>query len=133
MEKFALNGKWQIKSNTYDTTGEIPGSVYTALLANGLMEDPFYRDNEAKALAIMDEEFVFTKEFVYAKKSDSVLLVCEGIDTLCDIYVNNQFVAHTDNMHRAYYLEVASYLTDGENVIKMVFPPYDAYIKAKSK
>ena len=68
MEKFELNGKWQIKSNTYDTVGTVPGTVYSALLANGLMEDPFYRDNEAKALAILDEEFAFIKEFEYTKK-----------------------------------------------------------------
>ena len=58
MEKFLLNGKWKIQSNTYDTVGDVPGSVYSALLQNGLMEDPFYRDNERKALEIMDEEFV---------------------------------------------------------------------------
>ena len=133
MEKFTLNGQWNISSKTYDVVGEIPGSVYTALLANGLMEDPFYRDNEAKALAIMDEAFVFTKEFEYTKKSESILLVCEGIDTLCDLYINGKFVAHTNNMHRTYYLEVAPYLVDGKNVIKAVFPPLDAYIKAKTK
>ena len=133
MERFTLNGKWKITSNTYDVTGNVPGSVYSALLANGLIEDPFYRDNEAKALAIMDEEFTFTKEFTYTKPSNSVLLVCEGIDTLCDIYLNEQFVARVNNMHRTYYLEVAKYLVDGKNVIKAVFPPLDAYIKAKAK
>ncbi|MBQ8876334.1 MAG: glycoside hydrolase family 2 protein [Clostridia bacterium] len=133
MEKFLLNGKWRIKSNSYDTVGEVPGSVYSALLKNGLMEDPFYRDNERKALAIMDEEFVFTKEFSYVKSSKKILLVCEGIDTLCDLYINGQFVAHTDNMHRAYVFDVTQYLVDGDNVIKAVFPSYDAYIKAKRK
>ena len=133
MEKITLNGQWNISSKTYNVVGEIPGSVYTALLANGLMEDPFHRDNEAKALAIMDEEFVFTREFEYTKKSDSILLVCEGIDTLCDLYINGKFVAHMNNMHRTYYLEVAPYLADGKNVIKAVFPPLDAYIKAKTK
>ena len=133
MEKFTLNGEWKISSNTYDVVGQVPGSVYTALLANGKMEDPFYRDNEAKALAIMDEEFVFTREFEYAKKSNRILLVCEGIDTLCDLYINDEFVAHTNNMHRTYYLDVTKYLVNGKNVIKAVFPPYDAYIKAKNK
>ena len=133
MDKVELNGEWKITSKTYDLIGKVPGSVYSALLRNGLMEDPFYRDNEPKALAIMDEEFIFTKKFQYVKKSKSVLLVCEGIDTLCDIFINGQFVAHTDNMHRTYVLEVSSYLRDGENEIKAVFPPFDAYIKAKHK
>ena len=118
MEKFLLNGKWRIQSNTYDTVGDVPGSVYSALLVSGLMEDPFYRDNERKALDIMDEEFVFTKEFEYKKKSDKILLVCEGIDTLCDLYINGNFVAHTNNMHRTYVFDVAQYLLDGKNVIK---------------
>ena len=131
MEKYVLNGEWQIKSNTYETVGQVPGSVYSALLSAGLMEDPFYRDNEQKSLEIMDEEFVFTKTFTYKKKSDKILLVCEGIDTLCDLYINGQFVAHTDNMHRKYTFDVTAYLVDGENEIKAVFPPYDAYIKEK--
>jgi len=133
MEKFNLNGKWRITGGKYDVYGNVPGSVYSALLDNGLMEDPFYRDNEEKSLAIMDDEFVFTKEFEYTKKSNSVLLVCEGIDTLCDLYINGNLVAHTENMHRTYYFEVAKYLVDGKNTIKAVFPPYDKYIKAKSE
>lgn len=133
MDKFSLNGKWKIKSNSYTAEGDIPGSVYSILMSNGLMEDPFYRDNERKALAIMDEEFTFIKEFVYTKHSSSILLVCEGIDTLCDLYINDQFVAHVDNMHRKYCFEVADYLVNGKNIVKAVFPPYDAYIKAKTK
>ena len=133
MKKLDLNGKWKITSNTYEVEGDVPGSVYSALLANGLMEDPFYRDNEAKALAIMDEEFTFTRTFEYHKNMKKPLLVCEGIDTLCDLYINGKLVAHTDNMHRTYYFDVKSYLIDGENTIKAVFPPFDAFIKAKSK
>ncbi len=133
MEKFSLNGIWRIKSDSYDVEGKVPGSVYSALMEKGLLDDPFYRDNEGKALAVTDEEFVFSREFEYHKASDSVLLVCEGIDTLCDLYINGHLVAHTDNMHRAYYFEVADYLADGKNEIKAVFPSYDAYIKARHK
>lgn len=131
MEKLYLNGKWRIQSNTYDVLGDVPGSVYSALLSSGLMQDPFYRDNELIAQAIMDEEFTFSRDFQYEKQSKSVLLVLEGIDTLCDIYINDNFVAHTENMHRTYYLEVGDYLKVGKNQIKAVFHSYDAYIKAK--
>ena len=129
MEKFSLNGKWRIQSNTYDIIGKVPGSVYSALLDNGLMDDPFYRDNERKALAIMNEQFTFTKEFKYTKKSDSILLVCEGLDTVCSLYINGRLVARTDNMHRTYYFEVAPYLVNGKNTIKAVFAPVGPYIK----
>ncbi|MBQ8726084.1 MAG: glycoside hydrolase family 2 protein [Clostridia bacterium] len=133
MDKFTLNGKWQIKGGAYELVGDVPGTVYSNLLAQNLMEDPFYRDNEAKALAILDEEFVFLKDFDYVKTSNKILLVCEGLDSLCDLYVNGNFVAHTDNMHREYTFDVTDYLKDGANQIKAVFPPYDRYIKEKSK
>ena len=106
MEKFNLNGQWKITSNTYDVVGEVPGSVYAALLANGKIEDPFYRGNEKNALAIMDEDFTFTKEFEYVKKSDSILLVCEGLDTLCDLYINGKFffgIVVCKQFYLAYY------------------------------
>ena len=125
-----LDGEWRISSKTYDVTGKVPGSVYSALLAKGLMEDPFYRDNEGKALKIMDEEFEFSRKFIYVKESKSVLLVFEGIDTLGDIFLNGKLVGHVDNMFRKYVFEVADYLLDGENEIKVVFPPYDEYISA---
>lgn len=79
MEKFTLNGQWHINSKTYDVIGGVPGSVYATLLANGLMEDPFYRDNEAKALAIMDEAFVFTRE-LNTRKNRTVSLARKRVN-----------------------------------------------------
>jgi beta-mannosidase len=79
----------------------------------------------------MDEEFVFSREFDYTATSKKTLLVCEGLDTLCDVYLNGKFVAHTDNMHRSYYFDVSQFLVEGKNEIKAVFPPFDAYIKKK--
>lgn len=129
MKKFYLNGTWQLIGGNYNTEGKIPGSVYSILLNKGLMEDPYYRDNELKALEIMDNEFIFSKKFTYKKSAKNILLVCEGIDTLCNIFINGEKIAYVENMHRTYTFDVAEYLIDGENEIKMVFLPVDKYIK----
>lgn len=34
---------------------QVPGTVYTDLLRNGQMEDPFWKDNEYKALDLMEK------------------------------------------------------------------------------
>ena len=129
MKKYNLNGIWNLKGGGYEAQGNIPGSVYSILLENGLMEDPFYRDNELKALAIMDNEFVFIKTFTYKKSAKKITLVCEGLDTLCDLYLNGEKVAHTDNMHRTYRFDVSKLLLDGQNEIKAVFASVDKYVK----
>lgn len=133
MKKFSLNGMWKLMGGEYCTEGKVPGSVYSILLNNGLMEDPFYRDNEINALKIMDNEFIFSKKFEYKKNAKKILLVCEGIDAICDIYLNEKKIAHTENMHRTYNFDVADILKEGENTIKLVFPPLDAYIKELDK
>lgn len=133
MKKIDLGGKWELSGCGFQTIGDIPGSVYSILLNNDLIEDTYYRVNEEKALALMDNEFTFVKKFDYHKKEQKVLLVCEGIDTLCDLYINDKFLSHTENMHRNYEFDISSFLIDGINQIKAVFPPLDKFIKKKYK
>ena len=40
---------------------KVPGSVYADLLAAGKMKDPYYRDNELEALALMENDFLYRK------------------------------------------------------------------------
>ena len=117
--------------NGYNCSGTIPGSVYSFLLENQLMENPHYRDNELKATEIMDHEYAFTRQFDYIPEGVPVLLCCDGLDTLCDIYLNGRHIAYTDNMHRAYEFEVTDKLASGMNELRLVFHPADAYIKEK--
>ena len=133
MTRLDLNGIWQMQGAGYECEGTIPGSVYSFLLDNNLMEDPFYRMNELEALKLMDNEFEFSKAFDFTPTGDRVLLHCDGLDTLCDIYINGVHVAYADNMHRTYEFDVTEFLKDGKNVIRIVFHPVDPYIRAKQE
>ena len=131
MKKISLNGTWRLTGAGYDCEGTIPGSVYSFLLDNALMEDPFYRQNELEAVKLLENEFTFSRKFVWKSTDDKVLLHCDGLDTLCDIYINGAHVAYTDNMHRTYEFDVTDLLVEGENEIKIVCHPVDPYIKEK--
>ncbi len=133
MKRIDLNGIWEMSGNGYHCTGMIPGSVYSFLLSNQLMEDPYYRDNELKATEIMDHEYSFTKTFEYIADGIPVSLCCDGLDTLCDVYLNGEHIAYTDNMHRRYEFEVTDKLVNGTNTLRLVFHPADAYIKEQLK
>ena len=119
MKKFTLNGQWNLSGAGFNCDGTIPGSVYSFLLDNKLIDDPYYRDNERKALKLMENDFTFSKRFNFEKSNYPVLLHCDGLDTLCDIYINETQVAHTDNMHRTYEFDITSLLKNGENEIKI--------------
>ena len=131
MKTITLNGTWQMSGAGFACKGNIPGSVYSFLLDNQLMEDPFYRMNELEALKLMEHEFEFFRSFDFEATGDEVLLRCEGLDTLCDIYINGVHVGYTDNMHRTYEFAVTELLKTGMNVIRIVFHPFNPYIKEK--
>jgi len=109
----------------------VPGTVYCDLLAAGKMEDPFWKDNEDKALALMDSDYEYVTEFDCAQdllKQTEVLLVFEGLDTLADIYLNGKKIAHTESMHRTWKFAVKNDLNEGKNELKVVFSSPTKYI-----
>ena len=68
MKKLLLNGKWNMQGAGFCCDGTIPGSVYSFLIDNKLMDDPFYRDNEREALKLMENDFTFSKKFIFQKQ-----------------------------------------------------------------
>ena len=127
MKKLSLNGAWTL--DIPDTAfcsvpAQVPGSVYHDLLCAKLIPDPFYRDNETEALKLMEHDFVYTRSFT-AEASllscDAVLLRCEGLDTLAEIFLNGFSLGCADNMHRIWEFDVKPLLQEGENQITVRF------------
>ena len=112
----------------------IPGSVYSAYLENGMMEDPFYRENELDAFDLLRDDFEFKK--VFSVGSDVLdaahkLLVCEGLDTIADVIVNGKALGHAENMHITWEWELGDLLTKGDNEIVIRFrSPIEAAMEA---
>ena len=124
--KVDLNGKWVVKrlSDNTEFTGIVPGSVMNDLLENNLTDDPFFRDNEYRAYEIFRSDFVYSRDFVLDEKtisSDSLNLVCEGLDTLAEISINGKFLAYAENMHRTFVLDIREWVHTGKNTIEIIF------------
>jgi len=135
MKKLLLNGSWklEIPGKGYgNVSATVPGSVYHDLLTAGLIPDPFYRDNEMDALALMDHDFYYSRSFEASRElldSDAVVLRCEGLDTIATVYINQQVVGIANNMHRIWEYDVKRALRIGENTIEIRFASPTKYIK----
>ncbi|MDR1288655.1 MAG: glycoside hydrolase family 2 protein [Treponema sp.] len=115
---------------------KVPGSVYSDLLANDRMEDPYWRDNEDKAFALMENDFEYIGTFkpdpaVFAEKR--VLLRCEGLDTLADVYLNGAALGSACNMHRIWEFDVKKALKKGENILRIVFHSPNKFVREAYK
>ena len=133
--KTSLNGIWQLYIPHQEKTisGQVPGSVYNDLLNSRLIPDPFYRTNEYEVREWMRHDYHYSRTFIYHKNYNHIDLVCEGIDTIAKIYINNKLVSETNNMHRKYRFSLDSYIVQGENQIKIELSSPILYIEEKEQ
>lgn len=80
-----LNGIWHIDSLKVEKLPvTIPGSVLSALLDNHLIDDPYYRENEASARAWLYYDYTFTRNFSLTAENlkKQNYLFANGINTI---------------------------------------------------
>jgi len=125
MNKIELNEGWILHrlNGEKDLPAVVPGSVYTDLLREGQMEDPFFKDNEDAALKLMDEDYEYVLNFDCPEETrlkSVVLLVFEGLDTLADISLNGKKIGKADNMHRTWEFDIKDTIKT-ENELRVHF------------
>lgn len=133
MEKLDLNGVWSLQQAEEDKEyqARIPGSVLSALLEEKAIPDPYYGRNEYPVRDLFWNDYVFYREFEVGEellREEYVELVCLGIDTLADIYVNGKMILHVDNMHRTWKIGIKDCIHAGKNEIRISFPSVLQYI-----
>ena len=134
MIKQRLSENWQMRA-----AGEgefrpalVPGSVYTDMLRNGDMEDPFWKDNEDKALLLMEKEYEYVEQFSCGNEllaSDQIILHFYGLDTLSDVTLNGRHLGSTNNMHREWNYDVTGLLRAEGNELSVLFHSPTKYIR----
>lgn len=122
--KLDLSGIWNMsqkgEEQVFDAT--LPGTNYEALMKNGVIPDVFYGTNENSVRWVGEKDWQFCRYFFVAAEllsNDYIFLKMSGIDTLADIFINEIFVAHTENAHTDYCFDIKSLLKEGENSIRI--------------
>jgi len=106
----------------------VPGDVHLDLIANKLIPDPFYRDNESKLQWVGQQSWEYrttidaTRAMLARKHID---LVFAGLDTYAQVYLNDHLLLTADNMFRQWQANAKPYLKAGPNQLRIVFPTPD--------
>lgn len=120
-----LNQNWTMRcvEDSQWQEARVPGTVYTDLLRNGNMEDPYWKDNEDAICSLMEKDYEYQCTFQGEETEDlsNAFLRFEGLDTVADIYLNNVHLGNAESMHRIWEYSVKDILLSGENTLKVVF------------
>lgn len=121
-----LGNNWQFRQYHIGKwlPAEVPGTVHTDLINNGIIEDPFYRDNEKHIQWIDKADWEYELRFQVDEQlagQKHKQLVFQGLDTWCDITLNGQPLLSTNNMFRTWKADVSGLLSGKENILHLRF------------
>jgi beta-mannosidase len=136
MQVYDLEGEWQFGALGGPMfPGRLPGCNYLDLLANGLIEDPFWGTNEGSASKIAEGDFLYTRRFTLPPsflEQDAIELVIGQIDLFASIFLNGRQIAETGNAFRTYRFDVTRALAAGENLIELSFKSPLPYMREQA-
>ncbi|GBE85088.1 Beta-mannosidase B [Sparassis crispa] len=100
-----------------------PSEIHAELLKVGRIPDPFVGFNEHRVQWVGEREWLYYTTFDYAGAKDAnAELVFEGLDTICDVYLNGTRILSADNMFRTYTVPLdPARLKDSGNTLLLHF------------
>lgn len=126
MNTYCLNQNWTMRERggSIFYHADVPAMAANTLYEHGAIEDPYYGENEWKTYEELKKDYEFTNTFLMTEEflqGDELILRCEGLDTVADIFINEIPVASVSDMHRTYEFPIMPYVRQGENTIRILF------------
>jgi len=119
MKKIDLCGKWEVYGkDERHHIGHVPGCIHTDLFQK---EELFYETNSKKGRFVEEENWKYKKSFWVEELLQKPILVFEGLDTYCDIWLNGHKIGIADNMFVPHRFSVDGILQEGENLLEVQF------------
>jgi beta-mannosidase len=104
---------------------QVPGDVHLDLIANKLIPDPFFRENEPKLQWIENADWEYRKTLVVTPemlRHQHLDLVFDGLDAYAEIYINDKLALTADNMFLGWRIDAKPLVKAGDNQLRIVFP-----------
>ena len=125
LTRILLDGKWKFRKvgEKEWLDANVPGTNFTDLLRNDIIDYPFYRDNEHKLQWIENEDWEYLRDFEVEEDVllSEVNLVFEGLDTFCEVYLNGKKILESDNMFIQHRIPCKELLKSGTNEVHLIF------------
>ncbi|MDO1502404.1 glycoside hydrolase family 2 protein [Winogradskyella maritima] len=120
-----LHDNWQFKkvSDTNWQSATVPGNVFSDLLDNDVIEDPFIGDNEQKVQWVSSEDWEYKTMISVDDKilnRKHITLNFEGLDTYASVFLNDSLILKANNAFRKWQVDVKAILKP-ENDLRILF------------
>ena len=136
--ELSLNGRWKLycveekkgknppygempdlSCPLYAVDADVPGNCQLDLFRAGLTPDPFFGDNYYQYIRLERCGWVYERTFRFdgTQNSKSTFLRFDGIDTVADIFLNGEWIGHTEDMLVEHEFDVTDRLVPDKNTL----------------
>ena len=112
-------------------SAQVPGDVHTDLQNHGLIENPHLGLNEFKTQWIGRCQWEYSTEFSVTETFAFNQLHFGGLDTIAEVYLNNEHILSARDMHISYDVDVNDLLKVGSNELRIVFESQEDWAEAQ--
>ena len=107
----ALDSNWSFRTINSKTShpATVPGNIYSDLIDNSIIEDPFIGHNEFKLQWVSDSTWIYQTRFDVSStilNKENIDLNFEGLDTYAQVYLNDSLILSSNNAFRNYKVPV---------------------------
>ncbi|XP_013790438.1 beta-mannosidase-like [Limulus polyphemus] len=132
----SLDGRWTASNgnNSIVVSANVPGGIYTDLVKTGALDDPYFRYNDLEYRWVALENWTYTRDFDVPNdflSTTRISLVAHGLDTVGEVFINDQRVGTSNNMFVRYVFDVKDILKKENNTISVKFESAVLYAKQK--
>ncbi|KAI9836995.1 MAG: hypothetical protein M1819_000644 [Sarea resinae] len=122
-----LNEGWTFKqaddaASKFLPVAQFPTNVHLDLLANGLIPDPYYSQNENDVQWVGEKAWLYRTTFDSPLSKKKVVLAFDGLDTYATVHLNGNTILQSDNMFIPHRIDVSDLLiNNAENELRIRF------------
>ncbi|RKX91771.1 MAG: glycoside hydrolase family 2 protein, partial [Spirochaetes bacterium] len=124
MERMNIQGKGKLtRVSTGETyPAEFPGDIFSILIKNKVIPDPYAARNETEVQWVGREDWQYSIEFTVSSSfltGKNCYIELKDLDTIAEIYINNRLVGRGDNAFVTYFFP-ADTVNPGRNMLTII-------------
>lgn len=133
-EALNLSSDWRVSriGGVESAPIDFPGDVHSALLTQGLIADPYWRDHEVSLDWVHESEWLAERSFDLADTDGRFVLTLDGVDCHASVALNGIEIGHLANRFRRHDLDVGPALQPGTNLLSIRFLSNAAVARQKA-
>ncbi|HAT8499294.1 TPA: glycoside hydrolase family 2 protein [Vibrio vulnificus] len=134
-----LNGEWRLTSPQRPDISVpmiIPGDNVSALLHAGIIDDPYWGENEKQAQWIAQVDWHIERSLWLDEsllQAQAIWMTLTRVDTLMTLFINEHKVLECSNMFARHQVDIRPFLQRGENQVRAEFRRVDQEANQRAK